>query len=75
MSLIRIRGGTIYDPANGIDGEVRELAWTGTCCTAGGGHAQHELLAGEGFVAEDFRLLEQDSIAVWSFHQSSSAAR
>ncbi len=25
MSLLKIRGGTLYDPANGVDGEVRDL--------------------------------------------------
>ena len=27
MTLFRIAGGTVYDPRNGIDGEVRDL-WT-----------------------------------------------
>ena len=25
MSLLQIAGGTVHDPANGIDGEVRDL--------------------------------------------------
>ncbi|MFP3589391.1 formylmethanofuran dehydrogenase subunit A, partial [Paraburkholderia sp. SIMBA_055] len=26
MTLIRLKGGTVFDPANGIDGERRDLA-------------------------------------------------